>query len=181
MPEVFTYLFYESHKYDSVCLCVPDWKERSHPRDYGTYYSRTEAHLLLWTYIIKRSATMPLIEADGFHFNDKYSSKTDSPFLTAYNSLANNPDEDFDHVVRLPGHEKTAMIDDEQIVKAFRIFTHEPMKFKVQKRIGNHREPEQIVAIWCKDVEPKGCWDTEWEYMSKPLALCICPDENYEF
>ena len=73
------------------------------------------------------------------------------------------------------------MVPDDHVRDAFHVFTRQPMKFKVQTKIDHHLLAEEIAMVWCKDVEPKGCWNTTLEYMRKSMARCYYPDENYKF
>ena len=189
IPELFEYLFLSPHPYDSICFCSPGWKRLNHPKDYGIYCSRAEMHMLLYTYILKRSACIPLIQTDGYEITREYTSKTDAAFMVFFQILISNKDgiltknrkmASFTHDI--PKHGRTVMLMSPKAHKAFRIFTREPMKFTVQKTKKNHiRSLEGNVVVCCEDIEPKGYWNMTWETMRKPMASCVAPDENYVF
>lgn len=188
VPEIFNHLYHTLHEYDSVCFCSENWQGFHSSDYYGTYSTREEVQRLLYSYIFKRGASTALIEADGYIVNERHSSMTDPAFMEFFNTIITrvhgilqmNPD--LKPLIRdIAGHGRTVMIAVERTIVAFRIFTQEPMKFKVQKKVGHCLEAEEIAIVRCEDTEPKGCWITELEYMRKPMARCIHPDTKYEF
>ena len=136
--------------------------------------------MALYSYIIKRVSAILIMEDETYKISDQCASKADAAFLAFFDALIVKKEITNDHVRDVPGHGPTVMFDNQEIVRAFRIFTVEPMKFKVQRMVGNYGEPQKVALFWFKDVEPKGKFDTSWEYMSKSLAECVHPNENYD-
>ena len=189
MPELFEYLFLSSHPYDAICLCSPHWKKLRKFKDYGTYYTRAEMHMLLHTYIVKRSACLPLVQAEGYNrINNGYASRTDPAFIAFLIALVTKkkdglrPNRNLAAAIHsIPNRGRTVMVSSPKLHKAFKIFTREPMKFNVQKLENHKLTVEENVVVSCEDVKQEGYWTTTWENMSKAEARCVAPDENYKF
>lgn len=79
----------------------------------------------------------------------------------------------------------TLVLSDPRAIKAFKIFTQHPMKFKVQMKVEQNLLKEERCVVWCTDVGPKGMggggWEVQWEYMAKWTENKLVPDESYVF
>jgi hypothetical protein len=77
------------------------------------------------------------------------------------------------------------IISDQRAIKAFKIFTQHPLRFKVQTNIGQELLKEERCMVWCTDVRPKGegggGWEVQWEYMSKWTEYGVNDEINYSF
>ena len=182
VPELFEYLFLKSHPYGSVCFRSP----HDQPGDGVTYYSRADFHHLLHTYILKRSACIPFIQAEGFAITRNYRSSTDDAFLlliTTFITKLNNvlaANGALENLIQdIPRYGLTVTILDQRFRKGLHIITSLPMEFSIQKTINHIALPEENALVWFQDVEPKGYWTMSRQYMRKPMARCVAPDTNY--
>ena len=131
-----------------------------------------------------------LIEDEEFIVTHKYTSMTDPAFVNFVSTLVfplygGNLIADVglqERIRNIAGHGRTIMVQDVEIHRAFKVFTKQPMKFLVQYPNGiGGMGTEEVAIFWHDDVEPKGQWDTRWEYMSKALAGAHYRDANYRF
>ena len=84
-----------------------------------------------------------------------------------------------------PSHSSSLIISDPRAIKAFKIFTQHPLRFKVQMKIKQQLLQEERCVVWCTDVGPEGegggGWEVQWEYMSKWTEYGVADESNYHF
>ena len=184
MHHVYDHLFLEEAPYDTICIKPSDHE--------ATYYTRHQMHHLLWTYIIHRTSAVMTLETEGYIIGGqalvkqpliRFISASDEAFVAFFTSLIMDLDT-VESITRYSkGHGRLAIIDDEKSIRAFKVWTEEPLRWTVQQKVGQILEYEEIVRVWFESST--GAGDAEsvmvWEGMSKTYAGCVCRDERYEF
>lgn len=130
-----------------------------------------------------------LIEAEEYVVKHNYASMTDAAFVKFVSTLvvplysgALITDVGLHNKIReVAEHGRTVMIEGKEVHRAFMVFTEQPMKFLVQFPGTGRLFTEEVVLFWHDDAEPKGQWETKWEYMAKALAWVHYNDDNYRF
>jgi hypothetical protein len=189
VPQLFDYLFIQKHIYDTVCFAPTKQQETERIRSHETYITRDEIHYLIYAYIVKRASVFPLLEAEGYQFQNNYTSATDSAFVYIISALTQNLSAG--NLAAHAGNRRLTwdlwengrilIITPPEVFKAFEIFTAQPLKFQVQERIGTRFGPLEDMVVTFKDVEPKGNWETTWEPMRPSLSRMLHPDSDYEY
>lgn len=151
-----------------------------------TSYTRADMQSLLFTYITKRATALVIAENEGVQLVNNMT-KSDEAFVKFYREIIHRFKPGKAAIVEIPGEKRIATVDCPNLAQAFKVITEMPMRFKIRPVVYNStgEEKDKVkldwVVFWFKDVEPKGCWETEWRVLPNAVVLCECPDANYKF
>ena len=87
--QLFEEIFNTNAPYDSICICALEWNDEEPSQMYGTFFTREQINLIIYSYVVKRATAISLIEREGTRICNNWVSATDAAFVELTNAFLN--------------------------------------------------------------------------------------------